>query len=684
MGTDQHLDLLSRFQAITESTIDAIISIDQEGKILSWNSAAEKLFGFKEKEAIGEVIEIIIPNDFVDAHRKGLQRIVKGGKPHIIGKTVELMGKKKDGSHFPIELSLSTWESGSRQFFSGIIRDITERKESERSLLESELKFRSITETANDAVISADQQGLIISWNNAARKIFGYNEGEVIGQPLTIIIPEKFREAHQQGMARVIPGGKKKVIGKTVELLGLRKNGTEFPIELSLSTWESGSRHFFCGIIRDITERKVAEMALKKSEQKLKNQAKTLQEAYEVIKNQNERMEDELRVGREIQMSMVPCTFPAFPERDEFSVYAKLKPARELGGDFYDFYFVDGRRFFFCIGDVSGKGVPAALFMAVTKTLIESRTVEDYSTASIMTHINDELSKDNSSCMFVTLFAGILDVTAGEFIYTNAGHNPPYLRRRNGSLERIDQRHGPIAGAMPGIVYGEAHALLSPGDLLMLYTDGVTEAMNFKNELFSEERLVEILKDGGLASPHALVDKTVAAVEMFEQGTEQADDVTVLAIQFLAASDQTGIADRFTVGSHLSGMSVVQCRLDDFAARSRLPEATTSKLHIVLDELISNIINYGYTDDAKHKIEVNLELVGHQLVMTIADDGIPFNPLTVEPPDTNAPLLEREVGGLGIHLVRNLVDEVTYQRRVNRNILTLVTRLAPQHLAPVK
>ena len=159
----------------------------------------------------------------------------------------------------------------------------------------------------------------------------------------------------------------------------------------------------------------------------------------------------------------------------------------------------------------------------------------------------------------------------------------------------------------------------------------------------------------------------------------------LLALQFFAtATDHTGLTDKFTVGSHLSEMSVIKGKVDDFSARSRLTASTTSKLNIVLDELISDIINFGYADDAEHEIEICLELVGHRLVVTIADDGIPFNPLTVKPPDTSAPLSEREVGGLGIHLVRNLVDEATYQRRVNRNVLTLVIQLSPQHPAPVE
>ncbi|MCZ6484110.1 MAG: SpoIIE family protein phosphatase, partial [Acidobacteria bacterium] len=223
-------------------------------------------------------------------------------------------------------------------------------------------------------------------------------------------------------------GDSSKVIRNTADIL--RKDSKIGSIEVGISTSET-RRQLIIDIIALVSIAVLIMAAIiltiyRVVERKRHEQA--LQEAYDVIKDQKERMENELNVGRDIQMSMVPLTFPYPPDRDEFLVYAKLKPARELGGDFYDFYFVDERRFFFCIGDVSGKGVPAALFMAVTKTLIKSRTGEDCSTASILTHINDELSKDNSSCMFVTLFAGILDVTTGEFIYTNAGHNPPYLR----------------------------------------------------------------------------------------------------------------------------------------------------------------------------------------------------------------------------------------------------------------
>ncbi len=246
----------------------------------------------------------------------------------------------------------------------------------------------------------------------------------------------------------------------------------------------------------------------------------------------NERMETELNIARSIQMSMVPLTFPAFPEREEFTVFAVLKPAREVGGDFYDFFFIDEDRFCICIGDVSGKGVPAALFMAVAKTLIKSRAADDLSTASILTHVNNELCADNNEYMFVTLFIAIVNIQSGDVVYTNAGHNPPYIRQPNGRFVHLDERHGPVAGAMGGMVYGENSVKLGPSDIFLLYTDGVTEAMDAENNMYSDERLLKLLECMDAEVVEDVVKEIVASVEDFEGGVAQTDDITVLAFQF--------------------------------------------------------------------------------------------------------------------------------------------------------
>ena len=183
-----------------------------------------------------------------------------------------------------------------------------------------------------------------------------------------------------------------------------------------------------------------------------------LQESLEHLKRTRfarDRMESELNVGREIQMNLLPQVFPPFPERDEFAVYAHMKPAREVGGDFYDFFFAGPDLLCLVIGDVSGKGVASALFAAVTKTLISSFAKHDGSPASILTQANAELSTNNESCMFVTLLMAIVDVGTGDVVYTNAGHNPPLVKRSTGEVVALDERHGPIAGAMEGITYKE-------------------------------------------------------------------------------------------------------------------------------------------------------------------------------------------------------------------------------------
>jgi sigma-B regulation protein RsbU (phosphoserine phosphatase) len=394
--------------------------------------------------------------------------------------------------------------------------------------------------------------------------------------------------------------------------------------------------------------------------------AAKLEDAYDIIRAHNERMETELTVGRDLQLSMVPRAFPAFPGHDEVSVYATLRPARELGGDFYDFYFVDDSHLFFCVGDVSDKGVPAALFMAVTKTLIKTRSAEEASTAKLASYLNAELAHDNDKCMFVTLFLGRLNVGTGELVYTNAGHEPPCLRHASGALEVLAERHGPLVGAAPGLVYRESRRWLAPGDLLVVYTDGVSEAQDPDGRLFSEERLAEIVRADGAQPSDAVVDRILAAVDTFENGAERADDITVLALRFLPALVETILRGESSEMERLGKL------LDRFEQRSRLPAATMAELRIVCDEIVSNVIAHASPEGRRSDIDVRLELAGSRLVVTVSDDGESFNPLAVAPPDTTLPLEHRQPGGLGIHLVRSLTDEAVYRRQDGRNVIMLV------------
>jgi PAS domain S-box-containing protein len=281
----------AKFRSVMESAIDAIISGDVSGNIRAWNSAATALFQYTEEEVIGKPIEIIIPERFRQRHREGVHRVSSGGPSHVIGKTVELAALRKNGTEFPVELSLATWFLDEDRYFTGIIRDISERKQAEQ-------KFRSVTESAIDAIISADHTGKIVSWNKAATRILGYTSEDVIGQQLEIIIPERFHNPHREGMRRVTAGGESRVIGKTVELFARTKSGAEVPIELSLSTWTVRDERYYTGIIRDIGERKRAEETLRLSEQALRQS--TLK-----LKNKNKELEATLNQLHETQNQLI-------------------------------------------------------------------------------------------------------------------------------------------------------------------------------------------------------------------------------------------------------------------------------------------------------------------------------------------------------------------------------------------
>ena len=281
----------NHLEAIARTTTDALIAIDDAGNVISWNYAAEKIFGYSADEMIGESMHSVIPERFRALHDEGLKRVNAGGKHHVIGHAASLAGCRKDGTEFPLELTLSTWKSGGKNHFGGIIRDISERLIMEERLHNSEEMNRSIAETASDGIITADVSGNILSWNQAATRIFGYDKDEVIGKPLTIIIPDQHKAAHDQGIQRVAGGGKTHVIGNTAELSGLHKEGNLIPVELSLSTWLIGEERYFSGIIRDITQRKKDEEKLLQQKKKLQSRARSLKKLNEEVKTKNEQLE---------------------------------------------------------------------------------------------------------------------------------------------------------------------------------------------------------------------------------------------------------------------------------------------------------------------------------------------------------------------------------------------------------
>ena len=247
---------------------------------------------------------------------------------------------------------------------------------------------------------------------------------------------------------------------------------------------------------------------------------------------EKERIGAELNVATQIQADMLPRIFPAFPERQEFEVYATMNPAKEVGGDFYDFFLVDDDHLAVVIADVSGKGVPAALFMVIAKTLIKNHAQNRETPGEVFTQTNAQLCEGNDAGLFVTAWMGVLEISTGKFVYVNAGHNPPLLKRAGGQYEWLKSRPGFVLAGMEGIRYRENTLELMPGDTLYLYTDGVTEATSSAQELYGEERLQAALNEASELPVSQLLPRIKNCIDTFVGDAEQFDDITMLGLQY--------------------------------------------------------------------------------------------------------------------------------------------------------
>jgi len=389
---------------------------------------------------------------------------------------------------------------------------------------------------------------------------------------------------------------------------------------------------------------------------------------------EKERLEEGLKLAHDIQMSMLPKTFPPFPERRDLDIFAAITPAKKVGGDFYDFFFLDENRLCFAIGDVSGKGVPAALFMAVVKTLFKAIAGRVQNPGEILSTVNREICRDNDSQMFTTLFCGILDTRTGEIRYSNGGHNPPYHLSRAG-VQQVPKTGGRVLGLLEETTYAGSRLVLGPGETLLLYTDGVTEALDPAEQFFSERRLESILTQITFASAREQIEHLTREITLFAAGAEQADDITTLAIRFLGPAESNNGELQFTLKNRIAEIATLGERLGEFAAVHQLTPNVLHDLNLALEEAVTNIISHGYSDHREHEILVCIRVESGAVIAELKDDARPFNPLTVPEADATKPLDERTAGGLGIHLMRKLMDGIEYQRLEDGNLLIMKKNL---------
>ena len=381
----------------------------------------------------------------------------------------------------------------------------------------------------------------------------------------------------------------------------------------------------------------------------------------------NARLAGELDVARNIQHSVLPRSLSNQSVQED--VAALMDPAKEVGGDFYDYFNIDATHIALVIADVSGKGVPGALFMMKTETLIKSLTQSlKENTANIIERANFALCQHNDADMFVTCWLGILDLVSGELKYTNAGHNDPLLVSGD-KVSYFHDRHDLVLGAIENAHYNERSITLKKGDKIILYTDGVTEAHNMDNELFGEKRLLEFTIGKIEERPDNFISSLRSELSEFAGGKEQFDDITMLVFEYSRGAEimesRVFRADKSEL-NNLFDYSSTLLNILNFTRRQII------MINTALEEVFVNVASYAYDSDGL--VEVSLSNDKNNVTFVFKDAGKPFNPLLKKDPDITADSDEREIGGLGIYLVKKIMDDVSYKYEDGRNVLTLVKR----------
>ena len=380
------------------------------------------------------------------------------------------------------------------------------------------------------------------------------------------------------------------------------------------------------------------------------------------IDDAEKRIDRELEFAMQIQRSSLPFNFDSISNQKDFDIYALMDPAKEVGGDFYDFYMLDQNHLIFMVADVSGKGIPAALFMMRTKTLIKGFVEGNMPLDEAFTEANKRLCENNEAEMFVTAWIGKLDLESGRLEFVNAGHNPPLIRKKDGQFAYLHTRPNFILAGMEFTKYQKHEIELLDGEAIYLYTDGVTEATDINNILYGEKRLEEILSSAS-GCAKSICDSVKEDIQHFTNGAEKSDDITMLCV----IKTKKNRSEDITLIPNEESLQKVSNFLDNLSSKWNLSMKLTNKLQLISDEIYSNIVSYSKAQKASISVIDDSEVIK----MIFKDNGKIFNPLLKPEPDVYKPLEEREIGGLGIYMVKKIASSVDYETIDGQNVLTV-------------
>ena len=403
------------------------------------------------------------------------------------------------------------------------------------------------------------------------------------------------------------------------------------------------------GVSRDVTQQKLEE------------------------EKRQKRAVEEIQLAKEIQLSSLPQVFPPFPDQAVFDIYATMKPAKQVGGDFYDFFYVNKDTVAFTVADVSDKGIPAALFMMKTKAILQSSAQTTQVIENIMTNVNNQICANNEKWFFVTVGLGIIDLKTGELTYINAGHTQPIIKTKDGA-KYITPPTNIALGIFEGMQFEVVKMKLNPGDIMFLYTDGVTDAVNNENELYGSDRLLQLVEQN-IADPRVIVDSISNEILDFAGEEEQADDLTMLAFSYMGTENYV---NKIFVPAQISKLNDFYAWLEECCNNCIISSDKKSKIFIAAEEIFSNIVNYAYSENAQNKEETTIYFKyikpTNEIMLVFSDSGIRYNPLETEEPNIDGSIDDKNPGGLGIMMVKKMADDVKYDYAYNRNILILTFR----------
>ena len=421
-------------------------------------------------------------------------------------------------------------------------------------------------------------------------------------------------------------------------------------------------------------------------------------------KLEQERMAGELRIASNIQQTLLPEEDVLLKGNSDVRVEGRLIPAKAVGGDLYNAFVRDGK-LFFCIGDVSGKGIPSALIMAITQALFRNVASRENNPAHIMQLLNETACRNNKANIFVTLFIGVLDLPTGHLRYCNAGHELPLIGQsevisekrkvKNKSNNAVDNAnpdyslftfHFSLIEAKPNLPIGlfddfdyEMQSMqMPPGSTLFLYTDGLTEARDANGELFGRDRVVQMIEACGQTEPKQLVEAAIEEWRQFVGTTEQSDDLTLLALRYSPSEEQSILGEGITLRNDVKEVEALGSFVKQVAGQLSLDKSLAGKLRLAVEEAVVNVMEYAYPKGTTGDVNIRATSNGRRLKFIITDSGVSFNPTEVAAADTTLSAEERPVGGLGILLVRELMDSINYERIDGKNVLTLTKKLIPQ------